>query len=67
MAHDPDPCKDDISRFTFPAYKDWRNIDYIPIVGLVPLDSDEIVMTSTYLGKKSGIQFFYTREIILCE
>ena len=52
MNHETDTWEDHGSKFTYPAYKDWRNVDYIPTVGLVPLDSDDIVMTTSTLGKK---------------
>ena len=43
---------DNATTFTYPAYKNWQNIEYIPWVGLVPIRSDEIILTSTSVGKK---------------
>ena len=52
IAHDRNAVDDNSPTFTYPAYKDWRNIEYIPCVGLIPISSDEIITTSTSVGKK---------------
>ena len=40
----------DHSSFEYPAYRDWRNVDYVPSVGLVPGDADMAIMKSTSIG-----------------
>ena len=53
MADDPESQKYDVLSFSYPAYKDWRNVDYVPSVGLVPIDPDEVITKSTSIGKIS--------------
>jgi len=46
MTEESDALEEDASGFTYPAYKDWRNIEYIPSIGLVPKNSENIKLTS---------------------
>ena len=40
----------DESSFEYPAYRDWRNVGYVPSVGLVPIDPDVVIRKSTSIG-----------------
>lgn len=67
MVHDFEeekaPC------FTYPAYRDWRNVEYIPSQGLVPINS-EIKTTTISVGNAKYGRIMLTLQCIhslLCE
>jgi DNA topoisomerase VI subunit A len=60
--HDLD---EDGPSFTFPNFKDPRNVTYDPVQGLVPVDHDSAILTTVYFTKQQTQKKYVRMMLVL--